>query len=160
MVMVLKKDFKQVYNQKLMSFYIKIQSIGSCLFVDKYFRLHRHHTLIYHRQLTDIPLALYPLIHQCSKYSVPVLKIQCSSHWPRVNRYWQQNMTQYHPICRLILDWQSTHMSTDCWPGIDQVSVNILANTTGWHSADITYSTQDPKFLSAKLLIVKNLATL
>ena len=25
-----------------MSFYIKIQSIG-CLFVDKYFRLHRHH---------------------------------------------------------------------------------------------------------------------
>ena len=26
-----------------MSFYIKIQSIG-CLFVDKYFRLRRHHT--------------------------------------------------------------------------------------------------------------------
>ena len=55
MVMVDKEDFKQVYNQKIMSFYIKVQSIGSCLFVDKYFRLHRHHT--------DIPVAVdqYPI---------------------------------------------------------------------------------------------------
>ena len=157
MVMVLKKDFKQVYNQKLMSFYIKIQSIGSCLFVDKYFRLHRHHTLIYHRQLTDIPLALYPPIHQCSKYSVPVLKIQCSSHWLIA----KHDTVSSHMLVdtRLTVD-PYMYVNRPLTRPINQVSVNILANTTGWHSADITYSTQDPKFLSAKLLIVKNLATL
>ena len=66
--MVDKEDFKQVYNKKLMSFYIKVQSIGSCLFVDKYFRLHRHHT--------DIPPTVdrYPIDHISADTSL--LKIQ------------------------------------------------------------------------------------
>ena len=101
-----------------MSFYIKIQSIG-CLFVDKYFGLRRHHT--------DIP----PTSHW--PYIGRYIGAQDTSHWLRVNRYSVKHDTV---LADMLVDTQRTidrYVNRLLTIRIDQVSVDILADTIGRH---------------------------
>ena len=104
-----------------MSFYIKIQSIG-CLFVDKYFRLHRHHA--------DKP----PTV---DRYPIDPILADTS-----VLKIWVTDLTESQPILSKTwygIGWYVGWYSTDGRLTVDRGSTKCQSTYWLILSADTTY---------------------